>query len=168
MMTIPALTTERLYLIPPGANCASAYLRFYTDASASASYGGPLSREAAWTRLAADLGSWYLQGFGIWALRHRARQEVVGVCGFWERPGWPRELTWWLLPAYRRQGLAKEASLTCIDHAYTEFGWAAVHSYANDDNLAARATLESLGAVVVERRCFPDGRERDLYLFPRP
>ena len=47
--------------------------------------------------------------------------EYVGTCGFWQGRGWPRELTWWLLPRYRGQGLAKEASHAAVQHAYDVF-----------------------------------------------
>lgn len=167
-MEIPALRTARLELVAPDPGCADAYERFYTDASASRDYGGPLSGAASWTRLAADLGSWYLQGFGVWALRKRGEADVVGTCGFWQRKGWPRELTWWILPAVRRQGLAKEASLACIEHAYSGFGWKEVATYMDDSNAAARAVATSLGGVVVARQAFPDGQERDIFRLPRP
>lgn len=70
-MQIPILHTERLVLLPPSPDCEDLYDAFYTDADASASYGGPLTSAGAWSRLAADLGGWYLQGFGIWAIQRR-------------------------------------------------------------------------------------------------
>ena len=85
---IPTLRSERLDLLPPSAACADLYRTFYTDADASSSYGGPLSVVGSWTRLASDLGAWHLNGFGIWVLRDRERDELVGVCGFWQSPGW--------------------------------------------------------------------------------
>lgn len=167
-MNIPTLRTDRLELIPPDRDCAELYDRFYTDAEASAAYGGPLTSAAAWTRLAADIGSWHLQGFGVWAIRRRADGELLGTAGFWQGKGWPRELTWWLLPAARGQGLAQEASLAAIAHAYDGFGWDAVETYMNDVNAPARALVLRLGGEKVARRGFPDGLERDVYRVPRP
>src|SRR5471030_2104303 len=103
-MDIPTLRTERLELIPPDRRCDDVYQRFYTDAEASRAYGGPLAPAAAWARLAYDVGAWRLQGFGVWAIRTRSEQDLVGVCGYWQGRGWPRELTWWLLPEYRGRG----------------------------------------------------------------
>ncbi|MGL4573885.1 MAG: GNAT family N-acetyltransferase, partial [Burkholderiaceae bacterium] len=100
-MHIPSLETSRLRLIPPDAGCEDAYLSFYTDAQASAAYGGPLTAEAARSRLASDVDAWHLQGFGVWAVQRKMQGDVVGVCGFWQGKGWPRELTWWLLPQAR-------------------------------------------------------------------
>ncbi len=165
---IPALQTERLNLLPPGRFCEAAYRAFYTDAEASKAYGGPLTAAAAWTRLASDIGSWHLQGFGVWALQRREQGDVVGVCGFWQGLGWPRELTWWLLPEVRGQGLAVEASRAALRHAYREFGWPQVQTYMADDNQAARALVLRLGGQKLERRAFPDGDQRDLFLLPEP
>jgi [ribosomal protein S5]-alanine N-acetyltransferase len=167
-MQIPTLQTTRLTLIPPSAACEALYQRFYTDAAASKAYGGPLSPGAAWARLASDLGAWHLQGFGVWAIQRAADGELVGTCGFWQGLGWPRELTWWLLPEARGQGLAAEASCAALRHAYRVFGWPSVQTYMNDNNKAARALVLRLGGVQIARRIFPDGLERDVFDVPEP
>ncbi len=165
---IPTLETRRLRLVPPSSASDDLYQRFYTDAAASRLYGGPLSAGAAWSRLASDLGSWHLQGYGVWTLHRRAEGDLVGACGFWQGRGWPRELTWWLLPSARGQGLAQEASLAALSHAYQGFGWEVVETYMNDANAAARTLVERLGGVKTDRRVFPDDLERDVYQLPRP
>lgn len=166
-MPIPTLHTERLVLLPLSAACEGLYDSFYTDADASGSYGGPLTSAAAWSRLAADLGAWHLQGFGVWAIQRRESGDLLGVCGFWQGKGWPRELTWWLLPKARGAGIAHEASLAVIEHAYQQFQWPSVETYMHDDNHAARALVLRLGGTVMERRSFPDGQERDVFRLPR-
>ncbi len=167
-MQIPTLETPRLRLVPPSGACDEAYRRFYTDEGASRAYGGPLTPGAAWARLCADLGSWYLQGFGVWAVERKAQGDIVGTCGFWQGKGWPRELTWWLLPDARGQGFAKEASIAAITHAYQVFGWSEVHTYMNDENTQARTLIESLGGKPIARQRFPDGIERHVFHVPRP
>ncbi|NHZ78203.1 GNAT family N-acetyltransferase [Massilia sp. CCM 8695] len=166
-MHIQTLHTERLVLLPPSAACEEMYESFYTDADASGPYGGPLTSAAAWSRLAADLGAWHVQGFGVWAIARRDAGELLGVCGFWQGKGWPRELTWWLLPQARSAGIAQEASRAVIAHAHQVFQWPSLETYMNDDNHAARALVRRLGAVVTGRRSFPDGGERDVFRFPR-
>jgi [ribosomal protein S5]-alanine N-acetyltransferase len=130
-------------------------------------YGGPITAGAAWARLSADLGSWYLQGFGVWAVRLKSDGQYVGTCGYWQGKGWPRELTWWLLPSFRGHGLAKEASSAAIRHAYEGFGWHVVETYMNDENVPARALVLSLGGLKIRRQAFPDGLERDVFAIPR-
>ncbi len=165
---VPRLQTGRLRLLPPSLRADALYQRFYTDAAASAFYGGPLSPQGAWMRLAADLGCWELQGFGVWIIERREDAALLGVCGFWQGRGWPRELTWWLLPEARGQGYAQEASRAAIAHAYEGFGWDTVETYMKDDNAAARALALRLGAEKIGRQTFPDGLQRDLFRFPRP
>ncbi|MDJ0655668.1 MAG: GNAT family N-acetyltransferase [Xanthomonadales bacterium] len=165
-MSIPTIRTAGLDLVAPSAECWGAYERFYTSAEASRAYGGPLSVGAAWSRLSSDLGSWYLQGFGVWAIQRQDDGGFVGTCGFWRGKGWPRELTWWLLPEARGGGIATEASRAAIDHAYRVFRWDSVETYMNDDNQPARALAIRLGGQRVDRRLFPDGKERDVFLLP--
>lgn len=165
---IPTLETERLTLVAPDLNCLDTYLQFYTDGDASALYGGPINEEQVWSRLKADIGSWYLSGFGVWAVQLKANQQVIGTCGFWCGKHWPTELTWWVLPEHRGLGIATEASLAAIDHAYNHFNWELVETYMNDDNQAARALVEKLGGIKVDRREFSDGLSRDIYRIPHP
>jgi RimJ/RimL family protein N-acetyltransferase len=113
------------------------------------------------------LGHWHLQGFGVWAVQRRSEGDIVGTCGFWQGKGWPRELTWWLAPEVRGQGLAREASLGAVAHAYSSFGWPVVQTYMDDDNLAARALVQSLEGYLVGRQRFPDGVDRDLFSIPQ-
>jgi [ribosomal protein S5]-alanine N-acetyltransferase len=167
-MQIPTLETPRLALLPLSAECEKLYESFYTDEAASKAYGGPLSEAGAWNRLASDLGAWHLQGFGVWAVKRRTELDLVGVCGFWQGKGWPRELTWWLLPQARGQGLATEASLAVVRHAYFTFGWHSVETYMNDTNEAARSLALRLGGLKTGRQVFPDGLERDVFRVPAP
>ena len=167
-MPIPTLHTDRLILLPPTAASEHLYTAFYTDAEVSSEYGGPLTAAAARARLAADVGTWHLRGFGVWVVQRRDGGDFVGTCGFWQGRGWPRELTWWLLPQARGAGMAHEASLAVVRHAYRVFGWPAVETYVNDTNGAARALVLRLGGVKTGRPCFPDGLERDLFRIPEP
>lgn len=167
-MQIPTLHTDRLTLAPPSALCEDLYDEFYTDARASSEYGGPLTSGAASARLAADIGTWHMRGFGVWVVRRNEQGDFVGTCGYWQGKGWLRELTWWLLPRARGAGIAHEASLAVIRHAYEVFGWPAVETCMKDTNAAARALVERLGGVKTGRRRFPDGLERDVFQIPQP
>jgi [ribosomal protein S5]-alanine N-acetyltransferase len=167
-MVIPTLITERLRLAPLSSACESAYVAFYTDESASKTYGGPLTHAGALARLTSDREAWHRQGFGVWAIELTERGGVLGVCGFWQGPGWPRELTWWLLPHARGRGYALEASRAAVAHAYRVFGWEAVQTYMNDENEPARGLALRLEGKTTGRQAFPDGLERDVYLIPPP
>ena len=164
---IATLETENLVLIPPGQPCFEAYLEFYTDPEASKAYGGPISSQQTWARLKADLGSWYLLGFGVWAVQEKASDRIVGTCGFWKGHNWPTELTWWVLPDARGKGIATEASIAAIRYAYEQLNWQTVETYMDDQNLAAHALVEKLGGYKNRRMAFPDGKSRDIYTLPQ-
>ncbi|MGI9607860.1 MAG: GNAT family N-acetyltransferase, partial [Acidimicrobiales bacterium] len=164
MVSLPELVTDRLRLVIPSRDHADHYLDFFTDAEASASYGGPLTENQSWARLAHDRGVWHLRGFGVWVMTSNETGGIVGGCGFWQGFGWPRELTWWLLPHARGAGLAREASQAAIRHAYEEFEWRNVQTYMTDDNAPARALAERLGGKNGGRHRFPDDVDRTIYL----
>jgi RimJ/RimL family protein N-acetyltransferase len=163
----PTLETDRLIMRPPSADAFPHYEEFYTDAEASRFYEGPLTVGQAWETLAADIGFWQLQGFGVWILEQRSDGRLLGGCGFWQGRGWPRELTWWLLPEARRNGYASEASRAAIAHAYNVFGWDHVETYMDDDNEPAHALVLRLGGIENRRETFIDGEDRTIYRIPR-
>lgn len=168
MTQIPSLQTKRLLLRAPQDSDSDAYEKFYADAEASKFYGGPKSPDAAWNKLARDLGHWYLRGYGLWTLERKDNGAVVGGCGLLWPNGWPRsELTWWIAPEARQKGFAKEASQAAISFGYDILNWELVQTHMNDTNLAAKALALSLGGVVFSRETFPDGLTRDIYRLPR-
>ncbi|GAA5445353.1 hypothetical protein Misp06_03555 [Microbulbifer sp. NBRC 101763] len=165
---IPIIETERLRLVPPSEECFEVYEEFYTDKEASKMYGGPIKKEQVWSRLKADLGSWHLLGFGVWAIQLKSDNSYIGTCGFWQGKDWPRELTWWVTPEGRGKGIATEASNAALLHAYNEFKWNIVETYMDDENIAARALVERLGGKKTRRVQFNDGLSRDIYALPKP
>lgn len=147
----------------------STYIEFFADAEASAFYGGPLDQTQAWRVLAVDFGHWALRGYGRWAIQSRASGEMVGSCGLWWPEGLPRsELTWWLLPSARGEGIATEASLAAIAFGYDVLGWDLVETHMDDDNLAAQRLVQRLGGTKLTRETFPDGVTRNVYALPHP
>ncbi len=164
---IPSIETQQLRLIPPSLDCFELYKSFYTDAIASEMYGGPIGLEQVWTRLKADIGSWYLLGYGVWVIQQKSDDSLIGTCGFWKGKDWSKELTWWVMPEGRGKGVATEASKAAIEHAYIKFKWRTVETYMNDDNIAARSLVEKLGGKKVDRKVFPDGLLRDIYQLPK-
>ncbi|RXJ73180.1 GNAT family N-acetyltransferase [Veronia nyctiphanis] len=165
---IPTIETKRLRLVPPKMVCFDAYVKFYTDEGASKMYGGPIGKEQVWARLKADIGSWHLLGFGVWAIQLKSDDSYIGTCGFWQGRDWPKELTWWVLPEAREKGIAAEASIAAVSHAFNEFKWEIVETYMNDKNTAAKALVEKLGGKKSRRETFNDGLSRDIYTIPKP
>ncbi len=164
---VPTLETERFIMRPPSVEAFPHYEEFYTDADASRFYDGPMTVSEAWAALAMDIGYWQLQGFGVWVIEQKSDGRLLGGCGFWQDKGWPRELTWWLLPEARGKGNASEASRAAISHGYAVFGWDNIETYMDDDNEAARALVLRLGGVEDRRETFVDGEDRTIYRLPQ-
>lgn len=165
-MTVPiTLTTERLILRVPEARDHAAYAAFFADGEALHFYGGPLRPDQAWGRLAEDIGHFALKGFGRFVVEKDG--ETVGGCGILDVAGWNgHELTWWLLPAVRGQGIAQEASRGVLSWAGETLGWSQVETHFRDENTPARRLTESLGGTRQRRETFPDGIARDIYAMP--
>jgi RimJ/RimL family protein N-acetyltransferase len=105
----------------------------------------------------------------MWSIELAATGEMIGGCGIVWPEGWPRhELTWWIIPAARRHGYAREASQAAIRWAYDTLGWDTVETHMNDSNDAARQLVRALGGIECGRERFPDGLTRSIYRLPRP
>jgi [ribosomal protein S5]-alanine N-acetyltransferase len=127
-----------------------------------------MNSERAWRVLATDVGHWVLRGFGRWSVVEKSSGAMIGGCGLWWPEAYPRsELTWWIIPAARRNGYALEASRAAIAFGYDILRWELVETHMNDDNAAARSLAEKLGGRVIARDRFPDGLERNIYALPR-
>lgn len=156
-------------LRPPTESDLAAYCEFYRDAEASRFYGGPIGALDAWGKLARDCGHWQLRGYGQWTVVLNEGDVVVGSAGFSWPTGWPRsELTWWIGPKWRMQGIAKEASIAAICYGYDTLNWPLVETHMKDENIAARSLVSSLGGQKIARETFPDGAMRDVFRLPKP
>lgn len=169
MTAVPTLDAARLRLRRFTVDDQPAFEAFFADAEASRCVGGPLSRDAAWMRLCAEIGHWTAAGYGLWALEERASGAFAGATGFRKLEGWGlTELTWFVLPDFRRGGYALEASRAAIAHAYDAWGWPRVEALARDENAAARGLIAKLGGAFDRRETFPDGLARDVFRLPHP
>jgi RimJ/RimL family protein N-acetyltransferase len=82
----------------------------------------------------------------MWALEERETAQFVGRVGFIDPPGWPGfELGWALARPFWGRGLAFEAALEALDHAFREMGRAHVISLIHPDNERSLRLAERLG-----------------------
>lgn len=150
-LDIPSFETDRLMLRPFRPADFERLAQFYAH-PASATYGGPCSRDDAWRKFAAYLGHWALRGYGPWALERKSDGMFVGLSGLWFPEGWIEpEITWALMPDAQGQGYATEAAARALQAAYEHFGWQTAVSVVLDSNTASAAVAERLGAAL-ERR----------------
>lgn len=161
------LSTLRLTLQPVRLSDEPSYLAYLKDGEASKWNGGPLDAGACREQLVRDVNHWAQRGHGVWMLRRQSDAAVIGGCGLVWGDGCPRsELTWWLLPEYRGQGYAVEASQAAIAYGYDILGWPLVETHMRDENIAARRLVARLGGNNIAREQFPDGFSRDVFALP--
>ena len=152
----PTLTTERLIMRPWEPGDAEGMAAFYADPS-SRFVGGPFGPERAWRQVAYYAGHRALRGYGPFALEERATGRFVGYCGPYFPLEWPEpEIAYGLLPGARGRGLAVEAVLRALRHAYDELGWTTAISAADVANHASRRVSERAGATLESRRRLMD------------
>lgn len=101
-------------------------------------------------RLLAPYGT---QGHGFWAVQHRSSGTLVGLCGLFKRDSLPAlDVGYALLPAWRGQGLAQEATAACVAYARDVLGVARLLAVTNLDNAASARVLEACGLRHVDTR----------------
>lgn len=151
LVDTPVLTTQRLTLRAPSAQDADVFVAFYgTDRSKHA--GGPMAPRQAWNFFCTEIGHWAMLGFGMFSVTRKGEDRAIGLVGHWCPVDWPeKEIGWVILdPAAEGQGIAHEAALACVDHAFGPLGWTTAVSYIDPRNDRSVALAERLGAAVDE------------------
>lgn len=144
---MPELTTERLLLRPPEAADFEGWSELMADPDSARFIGGVQPRAAAWRGFLTMVGSWQIQGFGMFSVIERSSGRWLGRIGPWQPEGWPgTEVGWGLLSAHQGQGYAREAAIACIDWAFEVLDWPDVIHCIDPDNRPSQRLAERLGA----------------------
>jgi len=142
----PTLHTERLVLRPHKlSDFEPLYELFGSD---RARYmGGPFEAKKMWYWIAAEVGSWNLQGFGSWGVDRQSDGAFVGQIGINMPHHFPEpELGWVLLDAFEGHGYAFEAAQAARDWYWSATGATTLVSYVHRDNARSAALALRLGA----------------------
>lgn len=141
------LSTDRLILRPPIEADFDAWASFDADPQATAFFGGPSERPAAWTNFATVAGMWALRGHGLFSVFERDSGRWVGRVGPWAPEGHPgTEVGWALLPSAWGRGYATEAARAAVDWAFAGLGWTQVIHCIDPANTPSIAVAERLGS----------------------
>lgn len=168
MFEIPTIESDRLILRPVREGDFEPYAAFY-ETERSRGRGGPLTRSYAWDMFAAEIGHWYLRGYGFWAVDEKESGECCGLVGLYYPEGWPApEVGYLVWESHEGKGIAYEASLRARDYAFEELGWQQIVSCILDGNTRSINLAERMGATFDRR--VPRNGARDLlvYLHPEP
>lgn len=105
-------------------------------------------RWIAWCR-----DSYAKHGFGLWAVTLKGTGEFIGDCGISLQPingQWLPEIGYHIRRDHWRRGYASEAASACIRLAFEYFGFTAVYSYMNAENVPSWRTAMKNGMKQVD------------------
>nr|WP_209839865.1 GNAT family N-acetyltransferase [Rubellimicrobium aerolatum] len=142
---VPTLETARTRLRAPRLSDMDAWAEILCTDRARW-MDGPMSRNDAFTELAASAGGWMLRGVGFWAVEAREGGEVLGFAGVNLEPSDREpELGFFLRAAAEGRGYATEACAAARDWAWAQ-GLPSLVSYVDPENLRSVRLAERLGA----------------------
>ncbi len=81
-----------------------------------------------------------------WGLELKAEKQLIGTCGFYR--GFAHqvgEIGYVLLPAYRGQGLMREAVRAVLNYGFRELDLYRIVAYTSHDNVASIRLLQETG-----------------------
>jgi len=93
------------------------------------------------------------QRFGLWLIRTKDHEEIIGVTGLWyffeeEQP----QLVYALLPQATKQGYATEAASKILEYCFDELGYQYLVASCDRPNYESRKVAERLGMREVEQK----------------
>ncbi|MEM7546346.1 MAG: GNAT family N-acetyltransferase [Pseudomonadota bacterium] len=168
MTYAPTVETERLILRPNREADFEPFAAFCASDRARLR-GGVKNRAEAWRQFAAEIGHWYLSGFGFWAVEEKASGAYCGQVGLWYPEGWAQaEIGWMMVDGFEGKGYAFEAAIRARRYAYETLGWTVAASCISEGNDRSIRLAERMGATF-DRRFPRDGLPDHLvYIHPGP
>lgn len=159
----PTIETTRLILRPPRIEDFDQWATFMADVERTRYIGGEQPRPVAWRSFAAMVGTWALQGFGMFSVIEKRSGRWVGRLGPWCPEGWPgTEVGWSIVTDAGRQGYATEGSTAAIDWAFDHLGWSEVIHTIDSGNAASKAVAAKLGSTYLRQNRLPPPHEGEV------
>ncbi|MDJ0628204.1 MAG: GNAT family N-acetyltransferase [Rhodobacter sp.] len=144
---LPRLETPRCILRAPEITDFATYREIVMSDRAQFMVDEPLDREDAWLDFAQCVAGWLLRGHGLWTIRSRAGNKVLGfvlICmEFGDREP---ELGWFVTAEAEGQGYAFEAALAARDHGLAALSLPSLVSYVDPGNARSIRLAKRLGA----------------------
>ena len=161
--------TGRLDLTPVGWHDLPGLRRLKTDPMIFAQMLGGVRTEAQVNaELAEDIALWGRQGIGIWAVRERGQQELLGLTGIHTRPdGRGVGLRFAFSPKARGHGYAREAAGAALRYAHETARLGRVVAVTRETNFDSRTVLGAIGMRPAET-FVRDGEPMMLFESVRP
>ena len=144
----PTLQTERLVLRPLSMDDLDALHRTSNEPSVRRYLWDdePVPVETIRDLIAQSAHMFSEEGIGLFGVRMRGREDLLGFCGFVRLEGMEEpELGYELTRKAWGRGLATEASRACLRHAFEEAGLERAIAGADAPNRASLRVIEKLG-----------------------
>jgi len=109
--------------------------------------GNLFSREWSEERIRESRKLFEQRGVGIWLVRDKATDELVGFCGFLEIPSThpDPQIAYAMFERFSGKGYATEMARTAIAHARKQPGFSEIVAGVDEVNVASLRVLEKLG-----------------------
>jgi RimJ/RimL family protein N-acetyltransferase len=145
---VPVVETKRLRLREWRNSDLENFARFKMDKDAARFVMPTDNVGDAWRAMAYFAGHWLLRGFGMWSIELKETGENIGHCGCYYPHEWPEpEVGWAIFPEHQHKGLATEAAVASVNHAYEKLGWKTAISLIAKENAPSIALAQRLGAT---------------------
>jgi ribosomal-protein-alanine N-acetyltransferase len=150
----PMIGTKHLLLRPVAAEDADA-LRRISNEPAVRRYlwdDEPVEKATIRDLISQSTRMFSEAGIGLFGVRRRGSENLIGFCGFVRLEGMEEpELAYELTQEAWGNGLATEASIACLRHAFEEAGLERMIAGADPENVASQRVIEKLGMRPVGR-----------------
>ncbi len=142
------LETERLVLRQLTQDDYPALCRILKDKDVMYAYEGAFNDQEVQNWLDKQLSRYAEYGFGLWAVRLKSSDLMIGQCGLTMRDYKERqvlEIGYLFQKDYWHKGYASEAAIACKEYAFREMDAEEVYSIIRDTNLASQKVAERNG-----------------------
>ena len=128
-------------------------------------FGRGLTRDETESFLLAQMDHWSSWGFGLWVVRLRADDRILGYVGLSVPTFLPEilpavEVGWRIVPAAWGKGYATEGATAALDEAFDTLGLDRVCSIPQADNLASVRVAVRLGLHLAREVDIPPNPRR--------
>lgn len=126
-----------------------------------------LDTEQAASFIDGSHASFESNGFGLWAVRPREEDILIGFCGFWFFHDPPElQLLYGIAPKYWGKGLATEVARVMMRYGFEEHSLDRIIASADVPNLASLRVMEKAG-MIFEKRVSINGSDLVYYAIAR-
>ncbi|MDB4933354.1 MAG: family N-acetyltransferase [Labilithrix sp.] len=146
-VSVPRIATERLLLREFRMSDFDVYAANLADPIATEHLSSGVSdRRTAWRMFASGTGAWMLQGAGWWAIELRETGAFAGTVGAFYRDGFTDlEVSWTVVRAFWRRGIATEAARAALAYAVEKHAAPRAIALIDAANVASIRVSANLG-----------------------